>query len=71
MNIEQAIGEAIKLEVAKAADEEIERAQERLRDRIAEIVTRIPLKIMRDNDMRTNKASFTIELNELALRQQP
>jgi len=60
MNIEGAILASVRVEVAKAVEEEIEMAQNKIRDRISEIAARVPIRVIKENNMRELKSVYSV-----------
>jgi len=60
MNIEQQIETAMRAELEKAIEEEVTNAQQRIRDRISEIAAKVPLRVIRDNNLAENQAVYSV-----------
>ena len=69
MNLEAAIEKAMREEFQEAFREELEQAKARLGIRLAEIAARVPIKVMRQNDLAQMRASFTVEIDDKELKQ--
>ena len=60
MNIEKQIETAMRAELEKAIEEEVTNAQQRIRDRISEIAAKVPLRVIRDNDLAESQAVYSV-----------
>ena len=65
--IEQQIEQVMRAEIAKAAEEEADRAAERLRARVSEIAASIPLRVVRQNNMAESRAVYSVEVDHLEM----
>ena len=68
MNLEAAIERAMREEFQEAFREELEEAKRRLGLRLAEIAAKVPMKVIRQNNLQERSAVFSIEIDDRELK---